>query len=278
MELKALHSPPSVHLSSSSNCFLIESLSPASPAVCSFWPLSFVSTSAFALLTSDDFPSILSCPDPVQFSTELRSPTQGHPWTLLALPASSFLASLNSMIWPPHHKVGPLTPNCPGYHSAAVFHISLSPPQLSPEPWTKLRSHQCLWSILAQFLLTPHCSGCLGGWRSDRAEAWGLDEDEWLIRMWKTLFSVLVLFVCPLQQALEHNSFLFAEKKIEKGNVEQGFKYVDQIIEGRWPCRRKVKPLKLKTQCTHLVRETPKLWGELLHPVVFKSQFKMHKC
>nr|XP_023478097.1 LOW QUALITY PROTEIN: aldehyde oxidase 4-like [Equus caballus] len=38
--------------------------------------------------------------------------------------------------------------------------------------------------------------------------------------------------IITIEQALEHNSFLFAEKKIEKGNVEQGFKYVDQIIEG----------------------------------------------
>lgn len=42
------------------------------------------------------------------------------------------------------------------------------------------------------------------------------------------------LFVSPLQQALEHNSFLFSEKKIEQGDVEHAFKYVDQIIEGKY--------------------------------------------
>uniref|UniRef100_A0A2K5NNN6 FAD-binding PCMH-type domain-containing protein n=1 Tax=Cercocebus atys TaxID=9531 RepID=A0A2K5NNN6_CERAT len=38
--------------------------------------------------------------------------------------------------------------------------------------------------------------------------------------------------IITIEQALEHNSFLFDEKKIEQGNVEQAFKYVDQIIEG----------------------------------------------
>uniref|UniRef100_A0A8D1T348 FAD-binding PCMH-type domain-containing protein n=1 Tax=Sus scrofa TaxID=9823 RepID=A0A8D1T348_PIG len=38
--------------------------------------------------------------------------------------------------------------------------------------------------------------------------------------------------IITIEQALEHNSFLSVEKKIEQGNVEQAFKYVDQIIEG----------------------------------------------
>uniref|UniRef100_A0A2K5I672 FAD-binding PCMH-type domain-containing protein n=1 Tax=Colobus angolensis palliatus TaxID=336983 RepID=A0A2K5I672_COLAP len=38
--------------------------------------------------------------------------------------------------------------------------------------------------------------------------------------------------IITIEQALEHNSFLFDEKKIEQGNVEQAFKYVDPIIEG----------------------------------------------
>lgn len=55
---------------------------------------------------------------------------------------------------------------------------------------------------------------------------------EWLIRM--LLKKQHLFLVCfGLQQALEHNSFLSAEKKIEQGDVEQAFKYVDQIIEGK---------------------------------------------
>ncbi|XP_016051352.1 PREDICTED: aldehyde oxidase 4-like [Miniopterus natalensis] len=38
--------------------------------------------------------------------------------------------------------------------------------------------------------------------------------------------------IITIEQALEHNSFLSGEKKIEQGNVEQAFKHVDQIIEG----------------------------------------------
>ncbi|KAB1279436.1 Aldehyde oxidase 4 [Camelus dromedarius] len=38
--------------------------------------------------------------------------------------------------------------------------------------------------------------------------------------------------IITIEQALKHNSFLTVEKKIEQGNVEQAFKYVDQIIEG----------------------------------------------
>ncbi|XP_062958710.1 aldehyde oxidase 4 [Cynocephalus volans] len=38
--------------------------------------------------------------------------------------------------------------------------------------------------------------------------------------------------IITIKQALEHNSFLTVEKKIEQGNIEQAFKYVDQIIEG----------------------------------------------
>uniref|UniRef100_A0A452V7N7 Aldehyde oxidase 4-like n=1 Tax=Ursus maritimus TaxID=29073 RepID=A0A452V7N7_URSMA len=38
--------------------------------------------------------------------------------------------------------------------------------------------------------------------------------------------------IITIEQALEHNSFFSIEKKVEQGNVEQAFKYVDQIIEG----------------------------------------------
>uniref|UniRef100_G1Q5J1 aldehyde oxidase n=1 Tax=Myotis lucifugus TaxID=59463 RepID=G1Q5J1_MYOLU len=38
--------------------------------------------------------------------------------------------------------------------------------------------------------------------------------------------------IITIEQALEHNSFLSDERKIEQGNVEQAFKHVDQIIEG----------------------------------------------
>ncbi|XP_032210256.1 aldehyde oxidase 4-like isoform X4 [Mustela erminea] len=38
--------------------------------------------------------------------------------------------------------------------------------------------------------------------------------------------------IITIEQALEHNSFLSVEKKVEQGNVEQAFKYVDQILEG----------------------------------------------
>lgn len=45
---------------------------------------------------------------------------------------------------------------------------------------------------------------------------------------------ILFRFHLPLQQALEHNSFLSSEKKIEQGNVEYAFKHVDQVIEGTY--------------------------------------------
>ncbi|KAL1770760.1 aldehyde oxidase 4 [Sigmodon hispidus] len=38
--------------------------------------------------------------------------------------------------------------------------------------------------------------------------------------------------IITIEQALEHNSFLSSEKKIEQGNVEHAFKHVDQVIEG----------------------------------------------
>ncbi|XP_006153145.1 aldehyde oxidase 4 [Tupaia chinensis] len=38
--------------------------------------------------------------------------------------------------------------------------------------------------------------------------------------------------IITIEQALEHNSFLSVEKKIEQGDVDHAFKYVDQIIEG----------------------------------------------
>ncbi|CAO2615974.1 Aldehyde oxidase 4 [Lemmus lemmus] len=38
--------------------------------------------------------------------------------------------------------------------------------------------------------------------------------------------------IITIEQALEHNSFLSSEKKIEQGNVEYAFKHVDQVIEG----------------------------------------------
>ncbi|XP_044524994.1 aldehyde oxidase 4-like [Gracilinanus agilis] len=40
--------------------------------------------------------------------------------------------------------------------------------------------------------------------------------------------------IITIEQAIEHKSFLFKEKKIEKGNVDEAFKYVDEIIED--PC------------------------------------------
>uniref|UniRef100_A0A803SS58 FAD-binding PCMH-type domain-containing protein n=1 Tax=Anolis carolinensis TaxID=28377 RepID=A0A803SS58_ANOCA len=39
-------------------------------------------------------------------------------------------------------------------------------------------------------------------------------------------------FLNLLQEAIEHNSFLTKEKKIEKGNVEEAFQTVDEILEG----------------------------------------------
>lgn len=62
----------------------------------------------------------------------------------------------------------------------------------------------------------------------------------------KQNFYCFGLLVFLLQQALEHNSFLSTEKKVEQGNVEQAFKYVDQILEGKWSWAREVTPLKLK--------------------------------
>ncbi|KAH0511696.1 Aldehyde oxidase 4 [Microtus ochrogaster] len=38
--------------------------------------------------------------------------------------------------------------------------------------------------------------------------------------------------IITIEQALEHNSFLSSEKKIEQGNVEYAFEHVDQVIEG----------------------------------------------
>uniref|UniRef100_A0A1B0GWM7 Aldehyde oxidase 4 n=1 Tax=Rattus norvegicus TaxID=10116 RepID=A0A1B0GWM7_RAT len=38
--------------------------------------------------------------------------------------------------------------------------------------------------------------------------------------------------IITIEQALEHNSFLSSEKKIEQGNVDYAFKHVDHIIEG----------------------------------------------
>ncbi|KAK7832100.1 hypothetical protein U0070_015247 [Myodes glareolus] len=40
------------------------------------------------------------------------------------------------------------------------------------------------------------------------------------------------IFYAQDEQALEHNSFLSSEKKIEQGNVEYAFEHVDQVIEG----------------------------------------------
>ncbi|XP_043849522.1 aldehyde oxidase 4-like [Dromiciops gliroides] len=37
--------------------------------------------------------------------------------------------------------------------------------------------------------------------------------------------------IITIEEAIKHNSFLFKEKKIEKGNVDKAFKYVDDIIE-----------------------------------------------
>ncbi|XP_006889201.1 PREDICTED: aldehyde oxidase-like [Elephantulus edwardii] len=38
--------------------------------------------------------------------------------------------------------------------------------------------------------------------------------------------------IITIEQALEHNSFLSGEKKIEQGNIDEAFKHVDHIIEG----------------------------------------------
>ncbi|XP_069851953.1 aldehyde oxidase 4-like [Dipodomys merriami] len=38
--------------------------------------------------------------------------------------------------------------------------------------------------------------------------------------------------IITIEQALEHNSFLSVERKIEQGDVEGAFKHVDQIVEG----------------------------------------------
>ncbi|KAM9038260.1 aldehyde oxidase 4-like isoform 1-T2 [Sarcophilus harrisii] len=38
--------------------------------------------------------------------------------------------------------------------------------------------------------------------------------------------------IITIEEAIKHNSFLYKEKKIERGNVEKAFKYVDEIIEG----------------------------------------------
>lgn len=46
--------------------------------------------------------------------------------------------------------------------------------------------------------------------------------------------NILLWLGFPLQQALEHNSFLSSEKKIEQGNVDYAFKHVDHIIEGMY--------------------------------------------
>ncbi|XP_057603209.1 aldehyde oxidase 4-like isoform X4 [Hippopotamus amphibius kiboko] len=48
----------------------------------------------------------------------------------------------------------------------------------------------------------------------------------------KIIYEDLEPRIITIKQALEHNSFLSVEKKIEQGDVEQAFKYVDQIIEG----------------------------------------------
>lgn len=50
----------------------------------------------------------------------------------------------------------------------------------------------------------------------------------------KKTFYFWFWFDFPLQQALEHDSFLSPEKKIEQGNVECAFKHVDQVIEGTY--------------------------------------------
>ncbi|KAI4574829.1 hypothetical protein MJT46_004108 [Ovis ammon polii x Ovis aries] len=49
----------------------------------------------------------------------------------------------------------------------------------------------------------------------------------------KIVYEDLEPRIITIEQALEHNSFLSAEKKIEQGDVEQAFKNVDQIIEGK---------------------------------------------
>ncbi|XP_074071454.1 aldehyde oxidase 4-like [Macrotis lagotis] len=38
--------------------------------------------------------------------------------------------------------------------------------------------------------------------------------------------------IITIEEAIKHNSYLFKEKKIEKGNVDKAFKHVDEVIEG----------------------------------------------
>ena len=52
---------------------------------------------------------------------------------------------------------------------------------------------------------------------------------------------ILFWFGFLLQEALEHNSFLSPEKKIEQGNVDYAFKHVDQIVEGMYSCKQPEK-------------------------------------
>lgn len=39
-------------------------------------------------------------------------------------------------------------------------------------------------------------------------------------------------FFFLLQDAIKHNSYITEERKIEKGDIEKGFKSADEIIEG----------------------------------------------
>lgn len=49
-------------------------------------------------------------------------------------------------------------------------------------------------------------------------------------------FTINILFVDGffflLQDAIKHNSYITEERKIEKGDIEKGFKSADEIIEG----------------------------------------------
>lgn len=49
------------------------------------------------------------------------------------------------------------------------------------------------------------------------------------------------MFFFLLQDAIEHNSYITEERKLEKGDIEKGFKSADKIIEGglcMWCIRR----------------------------------------
>lgn len=46
-------------------------------------------------------------------------------------------------------------------------------------------------------------------------------------------FSNLCVFSPPLQEAIKHNSFFEPQRRLERGNVDEAFETVDQILEGK---------------------------------------------